>query len=222
MSPVNGDGMEIIMRKRSTLQGIDISHWEGKINFRHVRQSGIRIVYIKATQGTNYVDPDFERNYREAYKENLDVGFYHYVTATNTEEAREEAIFFASKIKDKVQYARAAMDFETFGDLTTSEVREIALHFLRTLEDEVKYRPVIYSDSSNASSRFDDYQLVKYPLWIADYGVVRPDMENHWSKWSGWQYTDKGRVRGISGEVDRNRFRHDILISEPKIPSTTY
>lgn len=200
------------MNQRTTLQGIDVSHWAGKINFRRVKKSGIHIVYIKATQGTDYTDPDFERNYRDAHREELAIGFYHYVTARSVEEASEEARFFASRIRDKVQHARAAMDFETFGDLTTAQIREISLRFLETLERELRYVPALYSDSSNASTHFADRRLIKYPLWIADYGVSHPVMENPWHRWSGWQYTDRGRVRGIAGDVDRDHFRKDILI----------
>lgn len=203
------------MNRHTALQGIDVSSWQGKIDFERVKADGIRIVYIKATQGTNYVDPDFERNYRDAEKERLAIGFYHYVTARNINEAREEARFFASHIHDKVQHARPAMDFEVFDDLTRSEIREIALHFLATLEAETRQRPVIYTDASNASGTFADDRLREYRLWIADYGVVRPDMENPWRAWSGWQFTDRGRVNGIAGDVDRDYFRREILTDIP-------
>ncbi|MDE6434409.1 MAG: hypothetical protein K2L07_09290 [Lachnospiraceae bacterium] len=199
------------MNRRSTLHGIDVSSWQGKIDFERVKADGIRIVYIKATQGTNYVDSDFERNYREAQKEGLAIGFYHYVTARNISEAREEARFFVSHIQDKIQHARPAMDFETFGDLSRTEIREIALQFLITLEAETRQKPVIYTDASNASSTFADDRFREYRLWIADYGVVRPDMENPWQFWSGWQFTDRGRINGISGDVDRDYFRREIL-----------
>lgn len=202
------------MNINSSINGIDVSNWDGKINFSKVRRDGIRIVYIMSTQGSSYVDPDFERNYRDAYREGLAVGFYHYVTARSADEAREEARFFASKIHDKFQHARPAMDFETFGELSVSQIREISRYFLSSLEDRVGHIPVIYSDASNASTTFADDSLRRYPLWIADYGVTRPDMENPWKRWSGWQYTDRGRVRGIYGHVDRNHFRKDILIDE--------
>lgn len=200
------------MNRNSSIHGIDVSRWEGKIDFERVRKSGIRIVYIKATQGTDYVDPDFERNYRDAHKEGLAIGFYHYVTARSIDEAREEARFFASHIRDKVQHVKPAMDFEVFGNLTTTEIREISQQFLATLEEETKHKPVIYSDSANASGHFADDRFRQYPLWIAEYGVSRPNMENPWHRWSGWQYTDRGSVRGISGSVDRDYFRRDILI----------
>ncbi len=202
------------MRENKRMDGIDVSHWEGKINFRRVKEAGIRLVYIKATQGTTVVDPDFERNYREADRERMRIGFYHYVTARDVEEAKAEAVFFSEKIKGKNQHARPAMDFEEFGELPRREIREISLEFLRELEQRTGVRPVIYSDASNAATVFDDDRLRGYPLWIAQYGVERPDMENPWRRWSGWQYTDAGRVDGIAGDVDRDYFRREILSEE--------
>lgn len=197
---------------KKEFDGIDISNWDGHIRFHRVREAGIQIVYIMATQGNRFVDPDFERNYRDADREDLRIGFYHFVTARSPEEAREEADFFYDKIREKHQRARPAMDFEEFGDLTHSEIRRISLHFLQQLEKRSGIRPVIYSDASNASTVFDDDRLRDYPLWIAQYNTTHPDMENRWRQWSGWQYTDRGRVRGIAGRVDRDRFRREILI----------
>ncbi len=202
------------MRENKRMDGIDVSHWEGEINFRRVKEAGIRLVYIKATQGTTVVDPDFERNYREADRERMRIGFYHYVTARDVAEAKAEAAFFSERIRGKNQHARPAMDFEEFGELSRREIREISMEFLRELEQRTGVRPVIYSDASNAATVFDDDRLREYPLWIAQYGVERPDMENPWRRWSGWQYTDAGRVDGIAGDVDRDYFRREILSEE--------
>lgn len=62
-------------------QGIDVSRWQGDINFSFVKKSGIEIVYIKSSEGRSYIDPYFEKNYFEAKANGLKVGFYHYVTA---------------------------------------------------------------------------------------------------------------------------------------------
>lgn len=202
------------MRHGKRHAGIDVSHWEGRIDFRRVRKAGIRIVYIKATQGQDIVDEEFERNYRDAHREGLRIGFYHYVTARSTEEAKRQADFFYDKIRDKEQHAKPAMDFEVFGALTQSEIRNISLQFLKELEARSSHRPVVYADETNASGVFDDDRFRDYPLWIAQYGVSHPEMENRWRRWSGWQYTDRGRVRGVSGTVDRDYFRKEIMISE--------
>lgn len=82
-------------------QGIDVSNWQGNINFSAVRNSGIEVVYIKSSEGQSYIDPYFETNYNNAKANGLRVGFYHYVTATNTEEAQAQADFFARVVSRK-------------------------------------------------------------------------------------------------------------------------
>ena len=91
----------IIPESNPEFQGIDVSDWQGYIDYREVANSGIRIVYIKASQGSNIKDPYFDINYENAKANGLKVGFYHFLTATNTEEAVQEARFFASVISRK-------------------------------------------------------------------------------------------------------------------------
>ena len=67
-----------------TIQGIDVSDWQGYIDYSQVRASGIEVVYIKASQGSNIKDPYFDINYENAKANGLKVGFYHFLTATNT------------------------------------------------------------------------------------------------------------------------------------------
>ncbi len=205
------------MSKQRRYHGIDVSMWQGTIDFTRVRNAGIQIVYIKAAEGLE-TDPEFERNYRDAKRAGLALGFYHFLTARNVSEAAAQARYFAEHIREKLQHARPAMDFEQFGDLDIRETREVALEFLNTLEAETGHKPAIYSDAFNASSRFDDDRLREYPLWIAEYGVSRPDMENPWRAWSGWQFSDRGRIPGINGNVDRDYFRRSILLDENEKP----
>lgn len=82
-------------------QGIDVSNWQGLINYSAVRNSGIEVVYIKSSEGQSYIDPYFETNYANAKANGLKVGFYHYVTARNTQEAQAQADFFARVVSRK-------------------------------------------------------------------------------------------------------------------------
>ena len=79
-------------------QGIDVSGYQRNIDFKKVKEDGIDIVYIKASEGSNYIDSHFERNYEQAKKYGLKIGFYHYVTARTEAEARRQAQFFVSVI----------------------------------------------------------------------------------------------------------------------------
>lgn len=206
------------MRQERRIEGIDVSHWEGDIDFQEVKRAGIRFVYMKASEGVSYIDPDFERNYREARKARLKIGFYHYVTAGSEEEARAQARHFADVIWGKVYHGCPVMDFESFDSLTKDQINDISTAFLQELREVTGKRVAIYSDANNATNTFDA-RLAVYPLWIADYGVARPDMRNHWKRWAGWQYTDAGRVEGIRGRVDRNYFTEEMLTSRKSVLS---
>lgn len=196
------------------INGIDVSDWQGRIDYARVKDDGIEIVYIKASQGTNFVDPYYLINYNGAKENDLKVGFYHYLTARSENDARREAQHFAAVISGLSPDCRLAMDFESFGDLSRSQINDISKAFLEELERLTKKELVIYSDASNARDIFSKELAEKYPLWIAEYDVQRPENNENWSQWVGWQYTSKGRVDGISGYTDRDYFTKDILLSD--------
>lgn len=202
--------------------GIDVSEWQGRINYAEVAASGIEVVYIRASEGTGYIDPYFRENYEQAKANGLKTGFYHYVTARNTEEARQEANFFVSNIKGTEPDCKLAMDFEVFGDLSKEEINEISEVFLETVEDLSGKECVIYSDAYNARETFSEELAEKYAIWVADYFVEEPANNGKWSFWVGFQYSDRGRINGISGNVDRDYFTNGILLNDTsKIPENT-
>lgn len=193
-------------------RGIDVSEWQGDIDFRKVKEAGIEVVYIRAGQGFSYEDAKFERNYEEAKKNGLKVGAYHYVTARNTEEAKLQAQFFVSLISKKQIDCRLAMDFESFGNLSKEEINKIALEFIKEVERLSKKEVVVYSNTYDATN-ISNKEVAEYPLWVAQYGVSSPQDNGNWNNWIGFQYSSTGRVNGIEGNVDLDRFTEDILLS---------
>lgn len=198
------------------LEGIDVSSWQGYIDYNNVKNQGIDIVYIKSTQGSDYKDPYFELNYENAKLNGLKVGVYHYLTARSITEAKEQARFFASVISNKKIDCKLAMDFESFGELNKKEINEISEAFLQEIEKVTGKEAIVYSDLYNAKNVFE--LSGDYPLWIAYYGKsdelskVRSD----WEIWQGQQYTDLGKVKGIQDDVDRDLFTSEILIDGNK------
>ena len=163
-------------------QGIDVSRWQGNIDFTLVKNSGIQVVYIKSSEGKNYIDPYFEQNYTMAKANGLKVGFYHYVTARSTEEAKLQAIFFSRVIAGKSPDCKLAMDFENFGNLTINQINSISKVFLETLEKETGSEVLIYSNAYSASNIFSN-ELTQYPLWVANYNVSSPSGNDKWQTW---------------------------------------
>jgi len=194
--------------------GIDVSEWQGNIDFEEVKRTGIEIVYIKASEGSDYIDHYFESNYRGAKASGLKIGFYHFVTARSVAEAEEEARFFARVISSKEIDCRLAMDFETFGDLSIAEINNISEAFLTTIEEVTGKEAVIYSDASNARNVFSKQLADVYPIWVADYFVSEPFDNGKWETWVGFQYTDRAIISGINARVDGDRFTEGILLDE--------
>ena len=194
-------------------RGIDVSQWQGNIDFAAVKASGIEVVYIRSSLGGDYTDPRFQENYKNAKTQGLKVGFYHYVTASNEEQARQEARFFASVVAGTEPDCRLAMDFEYLHGMNSQEITRIALAFLQELEQLTGRQPAVYTNTSMASTVYEK-EFAQYPLWIAQWGASNPSDNGVWESWSGFQYSDNGRVPGISGAVDLNRFTDGIFLPE--------
>lgn len=194
-------------------RGIDISEFQGEIDFEEVRRSGIEAVYIRVGAG-EYTDEYFAENYERARAAGLKIGFYHYVTARSVEEGRKQARFFASLAAGREPDMRLAMDFEYFGSLSVSKINAISEAYLDELTALTRREAVIYSDLSNARNIFSRALAEKYPLWAAQYGADEPSANGKWREWVGFQYTDEGRVGGIYGNVDRNIFTEGIFLSD--------
>lgn len=199
-----------------TYEGIDVSDWQGYINYGKVKQNGIDVVYIKASQGSNIKDPYFDINYENAKSNGLKVGFYHFLTATNAEEAEQEAIFFSSVISGKNPDCKLVMDYEIFNGVSTEEINNIAEVFLSKVHQLTDKEIIIYSDLYNSQSTFNNNLANNYQLWLAYYGDRNEliDENSNWSTWVGLQYTDRGVIDGITGYVDRDKYTKEIFLDE--------
>ena len=198
---------------KSTVRGIDVSVYQGNIDFFAVKRSGIGAVYIRAGAGNSYTDGNFEQNYRNAGAAGLKIGFYYYVTAMNEEEAAAQAEKFAALIKGKKYEMRPAMDYESFSGLGREAVNNIGIAFLKEIERLTGVRPAVYSDSYRTRNLWDA-RFGKYPLWVADYdGGENPPDSPVWRAWAGFQYSDRGRIEGIPDYVDLDYFTAEIMLS---------
>lgn len=204
-------------------KGIDVSDWQGYIDYSQVKNSGIEVVYIKSSQGTNIKDPYFEINYENAKVNNLKVGFYHFLTATTVEEAEQQAIFFASVISGKQADCKLAMDYEQFSGVTAEQVNQIAMAFMQKVKELTKKQVIIYSDLYNSQNTFNTELASQGELWLAYYGDYKnlENVNSSWNTFIGVQYTDQGNVAGINGNVDRDLFTEEILLDDNSEISNT-
>lgn len=198
-------------RSSSNYKGIDVSHWDGSIDFDKVKDDGIKIVYIKATQGEFFVDPHFVTNAKNAKKSGLLTGYYHYFTAVSEDGAINEAIHFVDTIKNYPWDCRLAIDIEESNNLDGYTLSNLCRIFLEKVKSLTKSDVVIYTYTSFITSYLKTY-LDVYPLWIAEYGVNTPRSNDIWNTWIGFQYSNNGHIAGLSSEVDLDEFTKEILL----------
>lgn len=200
----------------ATHQGLDVSVWQGEIDFAQVKAAGKTVVYIRAGYG-HAEDTRFRENAAKAREAGLKTGFYFYVTAENPAQARQQAAYFAELLREVSYDCRPAVDFEQYGSLSHAQLNAIALAFAQTLEARTGITPVFYTNAYSAASIWEE-SLTRYPLWIADYGPSEPASIGHWRSWVGFQYEDNGRVPGIAGNVDLDRFTEGVFVEEVSQP----
>ncbi|MGN1194330.1 MAG: GH25 family lysozyme [Acutalibacteraceae bacterium] len=194
--------------------GIDVSVYQGEIDFDEVKRSGIRVVYIRAGYAVGQEDEYFSRNTQQARKAGLRFGFYFYVTARTPYEAELQGRYFASIISGTGYDCRPVMDFEEYSGLSHTEIKNIGLSFIRALEERTRHLPMLYTDAYAASLIWGS-DFSRYPLWVADYGPTEPDVTGDtWKSWAGFQYSDTGRISGIDASVDLDKFTRAVFLTE--------
>lgn len=194
-------------------RGIDISSWQGNVDFKAVANSGIKIVYIKATEGDYYVSPNLKSSYEGAKANNLLVGFYHYYKANI--DANVQAMYFVNSIKGLKVDCRLALDIESSEGVSSSTLTTMCINFLEKVESLSGVGTVVYTYTNFAQNNLTN-KLSKYPLWIANYGVTVPGNNPIWDSWIGFQYSDRGTVPGVSGNCDLDTFMDEIIIGTVK------
>jgi len=190
---------------KSKFKGIDISHYNGDIDFTKVKAAGIQLVYIKATEGTTYVDNYLGTNYNGAKSAGLKTGFYHFLVGTSSPETQADN--FYKNIKNKQSDLKPMLDVESNG----FDVMDYTLRFINEFKKISNMDIGIYTYSDFISNL--DSRLSKYILWEANWHKSSSDLplNNVWSTRAGHQYTDKGNINGINSQVDLDEFTQDIF-----------
>lgn len=195
------------------VEGMDVSVFQGQVDFAAARQSGLESVYIRSSYGRLGVDRLFAQNCASAGAAGLPFGLYHYLEASDPTGARLEAEHFVSLIHSLPYSCRPALDFEGHRALSAAQATAVALAFLERVEELTGQRPMIYADHSTAARLGP--AAAQYPLWLAQWDVSEPSLEGTpWEEWTGWQYTNRGLVPGVTGYVDRDRFTDGIFLRE--------
>lgn len=185
------------------LRGIDVSKWQGNINWKKVSVSGIDFVMIRSSFGSEHVDEMLDKNVEGCEKYGIPYGFYHYTYASTPEEAEKEARFFLKQIRGFSPEYPVVLDIEEefYKKMSKKQVTAIIEAFMDVLED-AGYYAMVYNSPNFIKACINESKLKKYDIWIACWG----DEERLDSLYDGhygmWQYSATGKVNGINGDVD--------------------
>lgn len=186
--------------------GIDVSGWQGEIDFEKIKNAGVEFIMIRVggTRGTNgeyFVDKYFKRNIEEANKYGIKAGIYFYSYANSKASAMKDAKWVIKQIKDYDIDLPIAFDWEEwayFNDYNLSffGLTSMAESFLETIED-AGYEGMLYSSKSYLENI---WLPTKYDIWLAHYTT----QTNYQGKYKLWQLCENGKIDGIDGAVDIN------------------
>lgn len=187
-----------------TRQGVDVSHWQGDIDWEQVKASGIDFVIVKAggSDAGFYEDSKFRENYEAAKAVGVDVGAYYFVGkyCKSYEDGVADAMRFIAMISGLQFEYPVYIDFEAPDASDKEGNTEACIGFCKTMEDNDYFAGIYASEISGFHDRLDDSKLQSYSHWVARYGK-RPSTIPE-KVFGIWQYSSKGSVAGISGNVD--------------------
>ncbi len=188
------------------LQGVDVSHFQGTVDWATVQKNGIHFAYLKASEGLHTTDQQFARNWADTKAAGVKPGAYHFFHPN--EDAVSQAQHFLNSLKSAgVDYQNAlppVLDVEIADGISRDAVSDGILVWLKAVETALGCKPVIYTGPTFWDQHSDESHT-EYELWLADYAAT-PTVPDGWRRWLFWQHTPKGAVGGIDGDVDLSMF----------------
>jgi lysozyme len=185
------------------VRGIDISHHQGNIDWDKINKQKVHFVYMKATEGGDYKDPEFDRNWKESANIGLARGAYHFFSFCKSGD--EQARNFLAAVPVDMKALPPVIDLEFSGNCRNKPkkgviVREL-LRFMGRVKETHGISLIIYATNDSYNEYLKDLSDIDN-IWIRDI-LKRPNLPNG-RKWTLWQYANNGRIDGITGRVDLN------------------
>lgn len=189
---------------------IDVSNNNGVIDWDKTYVAGVRTGWAKATEGLSFLDGYLCRNLAAMRRLKIHDGYYHF--ARPAEDATRQADWYVDSVLRVGGFGvkEPVLDIEDAGGLNKAKLTAWMLMWLARVERRTGRVPAIYCSTSFAEECFDCQKFPRYPLWLASYGVSSPRVPAGWTSWTYWQYTDKGRIDGINGDVDLDYLRGEV------------
>lgn len=188
------------------IRGIDISHYQAEIDWDKLRNAEIngvpiRFILIKATEGTDIIDENFNENFAKAHKNGFLRGAYHFFSTQSN--PISQAKHFCRIAQLEGYDILPILDVERIDNLTPQHLRENVIKWMNYVEQHYGVPPILYTSYSFRIHYLNTPEFDRYPFWIAHYYVEELTYKG---EWKFWQHSDRGEIDGITGNVDINVF----------------
>jgi GH25 family lysozyme M1 (1,4-beta-N-acetylmuramidase) len=192
-------------RPSTTLKGIDVSYYQEQVDWSAVRRGGVAFAFIRVSDGLTFVDPRFEQNWREARAAGVRRGAYQFFRSNKDPIAQADLLLeMMGPLQDGD--LPPVIDVESTDGQPRSVVAARVSQWIEHVERALGVRPIVYTGPYFWRDNVAADALGDHPLWIAHYGTDCPLVPAPWSRFTFHQFTDAGRVAGVSGNVDVNVF----------------
>lgn len=186
-------------KERYPIRGVDVSAYQGDIEWEVLAKQGIEFAFIKATEGSTFVDKKFKTNFDDAIKTNLRIGAYHFFSFDSSGEA--QAKNFCNTVPKEENLLPPVVDIEFYGDKAKnppdSQVTKKELNkLLMMLEEYYNKKPIIYA-TKQSYDLYISNDFENYDIWIRDV-FTNPSLSDG-RKWTFWQYTNREKLKGYEG-----------------------
>jgi len=187
--------------------GVDLSKWQGAVDFGKLKAAGVVYAFVKVGQGATGADPAYARNIAGARAAGLYVGSYHFYATDH--DAQSQFANLSAHLDLKPGDLPPVVDIEVLANNSLPGLAAQLREFLDLIENRYRVKPILYSGLSFAAAQLQGFG--DYPLWLAEYtSAPAPRMPGGWTTWTFWQYSQSGRIDGVNGAVDLDRFNGDL------------
>lgn len=188
-----------------SVYGIDVSKWQPSINWGKAKRDGLTFIFIKATEGASHVDPRFHERWKMALKTDWVRGAYHYYQPTDSPQS--QAHLFCETVSLEKGDLFPVVDIEEFPGKKLEEFQRNLVACLKEIESCFGVKPILYASRNYYIAFLKDSIFESYPLWVANYQEYPTEVGDTLGRsWDFWQYSNTGKVKGITGNVDLNVF----------------
>lgn len=193
----------------TTINGVDVSHYDISVDFAELKTNNYLFAFMKCTEGLNFKDPMFPIYWAQAKAAGVIRGAYHFFLP-DIDPIQQAEAFAVTMGPLTAEDMPPVLDLEVTNGMSSANVVSRSIAFLEAIAGEVKKTPIIYSDPSFIETLGSPTQFTNYPLWIAEYGVMSPNIPKVWARWTFWQNSQSGNVSGIGSRCDTNYFNGDL------------